>query len=519
MKTKSNYDVIIIGAGIGGLTAGNILVKNGKKVLILEKNQVPGGAVTTFYKNSYPLDISHSLGAMKEGSFIRKTFDYLNIFKNIEFQELNKLFICIKENNVPIFCYANIERYKDELKNNFPTENNNIDRLFKIMEGIWSKEILKSYYDPSMLRFLSYPFLFPNLTKYRNYTFEQFLSTFTNNTALKETVSGIWPYLGVNRFAVSAIYMICAIMSYHREGSFFVKGGFGKISQSLALNFIRLGGEILYNVKVNRVLLNTRKSAYGVSDTNNNVYKASKITSNVDTKKTFLELVGKDLLPRKLLKKVNMLKMSCSALQMHIIAEAQINKEFLSVGTITLSCYLDLEKKLRAITNIRTKSLSKSVLMLSIHPLNQFTAINGKNTYVFNVGWLPACYKLWESFFVLCGREVYENMKKEIIGEVIKELKKTWNITEIRFTNMLTPLSFGCWLNSTNGAIYDSASIPSQMLFNRFKNRTAIENLYFVGAKTFPGHSIAGALLSSLFLCDIMLAGKITNRRFTPIMS
>ena len=42
------FDAIIIGAGIGGLSAGNFLAKYNKKVLILEKHNIPGGFITYF---------------------------------------------------------------------------------------------------------------------------------------------------------------------------------------------------------------------------------------------------------------------------------------------------------------------------------------------------------------------------------------------------------------------------------------------------------------------------------------
>ena len=47
------YDYIIVGAGIGGLSAGLNLIANNKKVLILEKNSLPGGLASTFKKGRF----------------------------------------------------------------------------------------------------------------------------------------------------------------------------------------------------------------------------------------------------------------------------------------------------------------------------------------------------------------------------------------------------------------------------------------------------------------------------------
>ena len=56
MVANTKYDVIIIGAGMGGLSAGAFLAKEGKTVLILEKHNKPGGYVTSFSRRGYRFD-------------------------------------------------------------------------------------------------------------------------------------------------------------------------------------------------------------------------------------------------------------------------------------------------------------------------------------------------------------------------------------------------------------------------------------------------------------------------------
>ena len=135
---EPKYDAVIIGAGIGGLACGNILAKNGLKILILEKNRVPGGAVTTFYRDNYPVDISHCLCAVKKGGLVRKILDYLDIYKSLDFLELEKTFVYILDRKKePIYCYSDLGKYKVELKKYFPDESDKIDKLFDKMEHIW----------------------------------------------------------------------------------------------------------------------------------------------------------------------------------------------------------------------------------------------------------------------------------------------------------------------------------------------------------------------------------------------
>ena len=55
-NSSYDFDVVIIGAGMGGLTAGNILLKKGYKVLIVEKQATPGGYCTNFKQKDNTFD-------------------------------------------------------------------------------------------------------------------------------------------------------------------------------------------------------------------------------------------------------------------------------------------------------------------------------------------------------------------------------------------------------------------------------------------------------------------------------
>ena len=72
---EKTYDsIIIIGSGIGGLTAGNFLVKDGCSTLIIEQHATPGGCVSSFERKGFNFDVTSSLDKpqCKEGGIIRK---------------------------------------------------------------------------------------------------------------------------------------------------------------------------------------------------------------------------------------------------------------------------------------------------------------------------------------------------------------------------------------------------------------------------------------------------------------
>jgi len=80
LSNQSNYDVIVVGSGIGGLTAAALLAKLGKRVLVLEKHYVAGGFTHSFSRKGYDWDVgAHYIGdVLRPESFLRRTFDLIS---------------------------------------------------------------------------------------------------------------------------------------------------------------------------------------------------------------------------------------------------------------------------------------------------------------------------------------------------------------------------------------------------------------------------------------------------------
>src|SRR5208283_4318032 len=159
-------DVIIVGSGIGGLTCGALLAKNGLNTVILEQHSRPGGYVTSYKRNGFLFDVVHVIGGLREGAPIEKIFSYLGLTEKVEFIEVEKTFKFIYP-DVTIDCYTDIEKYEQELIDNFPDEAEGIHRYVETSRRIWD-EILNSDYSPTSLQLLSYPVRFPNLVKFQN---------------------------------------------------------------------------------------------------------------------------------------------------------------------------------------------------------------------------------------------------------------------------------------------------------------------------------------------------------------
>ena len=75
---KSRYDVIVVGAGLGGLSAATRLAKSGLDVLILERHNLPGGYATSFVRGRFEFEVSlHELSGIGPPDKRMSLFDYL----------------------------------------------------------------------------------------------------------------------------------------------------------------------------------------------------------------------------------------------------------------------------------------------------------------------------------------------------------------------------------------------------------------------------------------------------------
>ena len=83
------YDVVIIGSGLGGLECGVILSRSGKHVLVLEREQQPGGCMQSYQRKHQAYDTGlHYVGALAEGQSLHNVFNYLGLL-NLPWQRLD----------------------------------------------------------------------------------------------------------------------------------------------------------------------------------------------------------------------------------------------------------------------------------------------------------------------------------------------------------------------------------------------------------------------------------------------
>ena len=182
------YDVIIIGAGIGGLTCAALLAKKGVRVAVFEKEPRPGGYCCSFSASGYSFDACiDSIGGLRAREPLRRILeDDLGVFDRLDVYELNPT----RRNIFPgmtIDIPADLIQYKESLQSIFSPEAAGIEQVFSLMEKIYTSSIV------SMRENSASDFLLSMLNK----SSYEVLASFIKDEKLLAVLSSYCTFLGL----------------------------------------------------------------------------------------------------------------------------------------------------------------------------------------------------------------------------------------------------------------------------------------------------------------------------------
>lgn len=263
---KSNFDAIVIGSGIGGLTTAALLSRfNRKKVLVLEQCFNPGGQTQSFQrKGGFVWDTGlQYVGEMAEGQLGKVVFDYItecSLFWRKISSPLERYYFPDFNFDVP----DKPQEYFNHLSTLFPKEKKALYQYFHDMKSIrnWA------------LRFWlngSFPYPLVILNKIWNFlprntammTTSQYMNTFFRDDRLKAILTAQWGTYALP--PEKSLFAIHAFITYHfLHGAWYPEGGSGALFKSIMPVIKKSGGKMLLNTSVKNIIINSHNEATGV---------------------------------------------------------------------------------------------------------------------------------------------------------------------------------------------------------------------------------------------------------------
>jgi phytoene dehydrogenase-like protein len=475
------YDIIVIGAGIGGLTCAAKLAKNGRSVLLLEKEDHIGGTSHIFYRGAYyfPMgtlsfsspkavaELLKEMGIKEKIEFYRNHFQLITpSFDIIYSQPFNKL--------------------KEDLKRVFKGEKGGIDAFIKKLEEITAAFSRVYQWHPDYLLGKRRERTLTNLISKNMKQLEiiKECSEISAKEYLEKYISSriLQNFLGSQSTyePVMSLTLLAAMWDFtSKRGIWYPSYKIHGINQLVYEAFLNYGGKAELSIPIKEILIKDKR-AMGVETSDGEVFKSNWVISNVDYKKTFLEMINPQALPQQFLNDV---------------------KGFSATGS-ELCVYLGVDPKKIDLSKMRAQHV---FYRKEIKPLDSFdpgdfdnreieiclwsenardSAPEERATIILRVGFPYDHFSKWR-IGEKKRRNGYQDYKKKLAEKLIKTVESILPglFSSIEIMEIATPLTYEDWGNRYLGSIAGwSWDINEQKKINRkLLIKTPIDNLLLVG--------------------------------------
>jgi all-trans-retinol 13,14-reductase len=469
------YDILIIGAGLGGLTAGAKLAKEGKKVLVIEQHGKPGGCATTFQRGDFTFEVGlHEMDGPSPRDMKTRIFNELEVFGNVEFVKVPEFYRFVSQNTDIIIPHDPSEAARI-LKEEFPSETDGLDKYFSQM-------------------------LNPKRKKSENeiggdISLGEFLDSVIHNDELKLVLLGNLGYFHDDPYSISLAYYSAAQGSYFSGGANFIKGGSQKLSDHLADFIRRRGGNVVLNHLVTGITEENGKLT-GV------IYKKGKGSPTETITACSDEIIvnasmpqAAELLPEpfgnKLRNEISNLKPGASLLTIYF----GFKRSLKSIGNNHYSTFVfdgSVKKQADILKNNRGDFHKRNYTFVDYGQIDSGLAPEGKS-----VGAL-CCIDYLNDWNYL-SREDYQDKKEKVAGIFIERLGELFPgiAEEIEYYEVATSNTIKRYTLNTGGAVYGFAQVPGKPVI---ETSVIADNLHFASAWGKTGGGFSGAIYSG-FLC------------------
>lgn len=485
--------VIIIGSGIGGLTAGNLLARKGHKVTIFEAHSMPGGYTAGFYRKGFYFE-SGTIN-LESSASVFKVMKEIGVLDKIDFIKLQTRFFSEDFDGTP----ESYEDYRKMLYTSFPSDKEKLDTVFSDMDevislmGILDKPLPPFYCGleriTSVLPFiLSGPKWMKLSKKYGDMTSSEFAAGyFDRDSKLFKMFKGFsYPDMPAMSAGPSLLGVIKDVWT--------VEGGMQSWADVLAENFITLGGDLKLKSYVDKIITKNG-AAVGVS-CKDTIYDADYVISAGDYKKTFLELLDdKSLIPQELQEDISRAAVSEGFFTVYLGLNMS-NEELGRHMRIPHVFACDEKPGFDIYNSDDGEFFNKATVSLySSSMINPVLAPEGKSSLMLQT-MVP--YR-WMNNWGGGDKEIYKQLKEKAMDTMIDSASRIIpNLKEhIAYKDAATPLTYERFTHNTDGATSAWSWNPKKKFYNNpmdVKIKTPVKNLYIGSCWAMQIGGVPGAL-------------------------
>lgn len=493
----TDYDAIVIGAGCGGVTAGALLARQGRKVLVLEQSERVGGCCSSFEKDGFHFDTGASIVEIIPP--IEKAFQLLGTtFQNeVDLISADPIMSIIRQDGSRVTYPVSVDKTGEIISAISAEDGKSWFAFAKYCQEMMEVTLDTIFAEPAdnMVDMLAMIQKNPKLVKFLPsflISYQDLIARYFKDPRVVETMTYQGLYFGHPPAITPGAY---AMVPYtEHAGIYYPRGGMIKIPEALMKVGQRHGMEIRFNTRVTQVMVRQGR-ARGVILDDGTAITAKVVVSNINARTLYLRLIGEQYLPRLAAKGIKSYRYSTAVPMIYVglnkRPELDAHHSVYAISPQDLNSY--------QWNNVDKGILPDRHFGLVCWPSLSDPTLAPEGKHVLNI--IP------EGFYHLQGTD-WDAEKPKFIDNILEHIEKTaipGLRDHIEVVDCASPLDYERRLLLPEGAIYAfQQDLTAQAMFRPAAKSKAIQGLYLTGSSTHPGGGVPSTIASGVIAARLI---------------